>query len=151
MKTIFILISLSMTLFANGHTYLLDEYTKEIELESKIVTKIAKDILNKKIYLYIPNQKALDLKVYSKNVKLVTSCDKANFVFIKYGSTKACKKNLNSFYILTNNYKQLLKNKKFIGAFFWSKSRPNIVLIKQRLNYNNVNLPKEYNRYIEEL
>lgn len=151
MKAVLILITLTMTLFANKHTYLLDEYTKEIELESKIVTKIAKDILNQKIYLFIPNGKDLDLKVYSKNVKIVNSCDKANFVFIKYGNTKECDKNSENFYILTNNYRQLLKNKRFIGAFFWSKSRPNIVLIKQRLNYNKINLPTEYNRYIEEL
>lgn len=63
MKLFFITIFLPLILSANKYTYLLDEYQKETELEAKIVTKIAKDILvDKPIYLYIPHMQELDKK-----------------------------------------------------------------------------------------
>ncbi|NVJ53262.1 MAG: hypothetical protein HWD90_06180 [Campylobacteraceae bacterium] len=150
-KKIFIAIFLVVTLNANNYTYLLDEYKKDTELEAKIVLKIARDILTTTpVHLYIPNMKPLDYEVYSSSVKLVRTCEKANFVFVKYGKSFQCKKNKNIF-VLTNNYRQLLTNHSFIGAFFWSKSRPNIVLVKNRLSKNAIVLPKEYERYIEDL
>lgn len=138
-------------LFAKSYTYLIDEYTKEAEFEAKIVTKIAEDILiNKKLKLYIPNSKSLDKKVYSKNATLVDSCEKANFVFMKYGDANNCLKK-DKLLLLTNNYKKLITNSNYIGAFFWSKSRPNIVLIKNRLMKNNIQLSSEYDQFIEDL
>lgn len=150
-KKIFTAILFVSFLNANNYTYLLDEYQKETELEAKIVLKIARDILGSTpINLYIPNMKELDNKVYSSKVKIVRTCEKANFVFVKYSKSFQCQKNKKLF-VLTNNYKQLLSNNSFIGAFFWSKSRPNIVLVKNRLTKKSIALPKEYDRYIEDL
>jgi hypothetical protein len=36
------------------------------------------------------------------------------------------------------------------GAFFWSKSRPNIVLVKQRLAQQGVVVPQKYEQFVEE-
>ena len=138
-------------LYAKSYTYLVDEYTKEAEFEAKIVTKIAKDILSdKQLKLYIPNSKSLDKKIYSKNSIFVESCDQANFVFVKYEDPKTCSKK-NTPLLLTNNYKKLVKSSNYIGAFFWSKSRPNIVLIKKRLLKHNIKLSSEYDQFIEDL
>ena len=137
---------------ANDYIYLLDEYEKETQLEAKIVVNIARDILDKKVVnLYIPNAKKLDLKIYSSMIKLVDSCAKANFIFAKYNKGFQCNKNINIPYSITNNYKRLLTNKNYLGAFFWSKSRPNIVLVKERLLSKRIHLPKEYNRFIEDI
>ncbi|RXJ89286.1 hypothetical protein CRV01_08915 [Arcobacter sp. CECT 8983] len=147
----FIATFLVVSLSANNYTYLLDEYKKDTELEAKIVLKIARDILKTNpVHLYIPNMKPLDSKVYSSEVRLVNTCEKANFVFVKYSKSFQCEKNKKLF-VLTNNYRQLLSNHSFIGAFFWSKSRPNIVLVKSRLTQKAIILPKEYERYIEDL
>ncbi|RXK04481.1 hypothetical protein [Halarcobacter bivalviorum] len=152
MKLFFITIFLPLILSANKYTYLLDEYQKETELEAKIVTKIAKDILvDKPIYLYIPHMQELDKKIYSLSVKIVQNCNKANFIFVKYSKPYPCEKKQNPHYLLTNNYKQLLSNSNFLGAFFWSKSRPNIVLIRERLKQKKVKLSEEYERYIEDI
>lgn len=130
----------------------MDEYTKEAEFEAKIVTKIAKDILHDdSIKLYIPDSKSLDKKIYSEKTILVDSCEKANFVFIKYGKESECHKQKDDQYLLTNNYRKLITNKNYLGAFFWSKSRPNIVLIKKRLIKNNIQLSSEYDQFIEDL
>jgi len=149
-----ILLSISLfilSLYGQNYTYLIDEYDKVIDLEAKIITKIAKDITkNEKINLYIPDIRQIDEKVYSTKLNIVNSCKKADFIFVKYDDKNLKCKNINNKYFFTNNYKKLLNNKKYLGAFFWSKSRPNIVLIKGRLVKNNINLKKEYNKFVED-
>ena len=141
----------SLSLFADNYTYLVNEYTKETQLEAKIVIKIAKDIFkNKPIKLFIPDIKDLDKTVYSKEAILVQSCQEADFVFKKYAKEYTCESTKNKPYLLTNNYKQLLVDKSYFGAFFWSKSRPNIVFIKDRLVQWNIDLPNEYRQFIED-
>ena len=151
MKKILLILLLNFTINAQDYTYLIDEYDKVVDLEAKIVIKIANDIIKKeKIKLYIPNIKDIDRKVYSKKVLIVDSCNEANFIFVKYkANLKGCS-NISKKLIFTNNYKKLLKNKKYIGAFFWSKSRPNIIFIKDRLAKNKIALSNEYKQFIEE-
>lgn len=146
------LVSLPLILCGKSYTYLIGKYTKVTELEAKIVIKIAQDMLpDQKINLYIPNSKDIDKQIYSKNIHLVKTCAQANFIFAKYGDAAQCKNSKNQGYILTNNYKKLIHDPEFLGAFFWSKSRPNIVLIKNRLTQKNIQLPKEYNQFIEDI
>ncbi len=150
MRYLLILFILFTTLYSKNYTYLVDKYTKETELEAKIITKIAKDILhNKEIKLYIPNMKPMDKEIYSRDINVVDSCEKANFVFIKSNSEIDCP-NGTKVYFFTNNYRKLIKNENYIGAFFWSKSRPNIVFVENRLSKNNINLPKEYEQFVED-
>lgn len=145
-----ILLFISTLQAGQTYTYLIDEYDKVIDLEAKIISKIAKDILkNKEVNLYIPDIKQIDEKVYSTKLHIVDNCENADFVFIKYKTDITCK-NLHNKYFFTNNYQKLLKDNKFLGAFFWSKSRPNIVLIKSRLSQNHIDLSKEYNQFIED-
>lgn len=140
-----------VTLYAQNYTYLIDEYDKVIDLEAKIVSKIAKDITKEqRINLYIPDIKNIDKKVYASKFNIVNDCNSANFIFIKYGEDKLKCGNIDNKYFFTNNYKKLLHNKKFLGAFFWSKSRPNIVFIKDRLSQKDVKLSNEYNKFVED-
>jgi hypothetical protein len=128
MKYLLIFLILITTSYSQNYTYLVDKYTKETELEAKIIIKIAKDILhNKEIKLYIPNMKPMDKEIYSRDINVVDNCEKANFVFIKSNSKIDCP-NGTKVYFFTNNYRKLIKNKNYIGAFFWSKSRPNGVV-----------------------
>ncbi|XPV67816.1 MAG: hypothetical protein ACNI25_10880 [Halarcobacter sp.] len=152
MKFLFLTPLLTFMLYAQNYTYLIDEYDKVIDLEAKIISKIANDIVkNGEINLYIPNIKNLDKKIYSTKFNLVDSCKKANFVFIKNKDDLDNCKNMNNKHFFTNNYKILINDHRYIGAFFWSKSRPNIVLIKNRLNKKNIQLSKEYAQFIEDL
>lgn len=151
LKKLILIFFIPLHLLASNYTYLIDEYTKETELEAKIVTKIAKDILmNKPVKLYIPQKKQLDQKIYSKSTLLVNSCKEANFIFVKYHDPVFCSDKKANQYLLTNNYKKLISDPSYFGAFFWSKSRPNIVLIKQRLIKNNIRLSSEYDQFIED-
>jgi len=146
---LFILLS-TIILKGQNYTYLVEKYDKVIDLEADIISKIAKDTLkNSKTKIYIPDIRPLEEKVYSSKLKVVKDCKDANFVFIKdRSSIDNCKDNKNAIFF-TNNYKRLLSNKKYIGAFFWSKSRPNIVFIRERLAHKNIKLSKGYDNFIE--
>lgn len=136
--------------YANQYVFFPNENNKEIELEAKLIAKIAKASAKEDVRVFIPNITKQEREVYSHYLKLVQECKDADFVFDKEGVVKkSCKDSKKLFF--TNNYKRLLGNDLYYGAFFWNKSRPNIVFIKQRLEQNKVVLSKEYTQYIEEL
>jgi len=151
MKIIILIFTILSFVNAQSYTFLLKKYNKQIELESKIVFNIADSIIKEKIKLFIPQITKQEIDVYSKLFLLEAHCEKANFIFVKNDIDD---KNLcighNKIYF-TNNYNRLLSSEKYIGAFFWSKSRPNIVFIKDRMLRKNITLPVSYKQFIEDL
>ncbi|RXJ83504.1 hypothetical protein [Arcobacter sp. CECT 8985] len=151
MKTLLLLISLTSLLMSQQYTFLVDKYNKAIDLESQIISKIAHLSIKKDdIKLYIPKATKIEKKIYSKHFTLVNNCKKADFVYVKkdFDFSSKCKHSKALFF--TNNYRKLLSDKSFIGAFFWSKSRPNIVFIKNRLGNKKIKLPNSYNKFVED-
>lgn len=136
-------------IFADQYTFLLDEYDKEMELEAKILSQIAKDGIKTPITLFIPDITKSEKKVYGKFFSISENCKDANLIFVNknYEHNFAMCEG----YFFTNNYKKLIADERFFGALFWSKSRPNIIFIKKRLKAQKITLPENYNRYIEEL
>lgn len=150
MKAIIILLALFSFSYSNQYVFLLDKNYKEIELEAKIIAKIATASLKERAKIYIPNISKQEQKIYSKYFNLVLDCKSANFIFDKKGRLDPQCKNVKKLFF-TSNYKRLILNDKYYGAFFWNKSRPNIVFVKQRLKNSNIVLSDEYAQYIEEL
>ena len=151
----FIFLIFSFIQFLNSsenYTFLVKEYNKEIELEAKIISNIAQNlkISQNKAFLYIPQISETEKNIYSEFFNIANSCDEADFIFVKdeKADKQLCNGNHKIFF--TNNYDSLLKNKQFIGAFFWSKSRPNVIFVKDRLISNNIQLPEMYNKFVEE-
>ena len=136
--------------YAQNYTFLLNKYDKELELESKIIAKIMNSTVKNDPVLFIPEVKESEKYIYSKIVTLGKTCNTSNFIFIKRESDSSTCKEKHKFYF-TNNYKKLLSDEKFFGAFFWSKSRPNIVFIKNRLEKNNITLPNSYLQFVEDI
>ena len=150
MKILILLLTICSVAFSDQYVFLVNKYDKEIEYEAKIILKIATSSLAKEIKLFIPDISEQEKKIYSEYFNLTKNCETANFIFDNKGTlTNDCKKQNKLFF--TNNYKKLMANEKYYGAFFWSKSRPNIVFIKQRLEANSVLLSKEYLKYIEDI
>jgi len=151
MKYLIIYILLFTFSHAQNYTFLVNKYDKEMELESKIIQKIAGTTISSKPILYIPEMTEKEKSIYSQRFKLAKSCKESNFIFVKKDiSEQDLCMNENKLYF-TNNYKKLLSNSRYFGAFFWSKSRPNIVFIKNRLLKYNITLPKSYTQFIEDL
>jgi len=151
MRIVFFLFFLISFLYPEQYTFLVKKYDKEIELEAKIIDTIAMSLMDSKTKLYIPQITEVERLIYSKIFQLEKTCTTANFIFVKNNidSEDLCR-NSNKIYF-TNNYQKLLVHEEYLGAFFWSKSRPNIVFIKNRLSQRNIVLSKEYSQFIEDL
>ncbi len=151
MKVLVLLFTIISFALSSQYTFLVNKYNKEIELEAKIISNIASIISKKEeIRLYIPNISDDEKAICSKFFKLSETCESSNFVFIKKVSKSLPPCSGKNKYFFTNNYKKLLNNEKFFGAFFWTKSRPNIVFIKNRLESKKIFLPKSYQKFIED-
>jgi hypothetical protein len=50
--------------------------------------------------------------------------------------------------IFTTNYRILRQNSDIIGAFYWSKGRPQIIFIRPRLEKKKITLPDNFKKYI---
>ncbi|WP_428023794.1 hypothetical protein [Arcobacter sp.] len=151
MKIFILLITIiSFGISSHQYTFLVNEYDKEINLEAKIISNIAKNSIKDEIKLFIPNISLIEKKVYSKYFTLTEKCEDSNFIFVKKSADNEKLCSISNKLFFTNNYKKLLSDKKFFGAFFWNKSRPNIVFIKARLNKKHINLPKDFEQFIED-
>lgn len=152
MNRLLLLLMLASLSLAENYTFLVNKYDKEMELEAEILSKIATASSKKPVTLYIPDISHAEAKVYGRFFSLTPDCNTATFVFINKATATAeasCDSSGKLFF--TNNYRRLLADEKFFGAFFWAKSRPNIVFLQHRLLQHNITLPKTYSRYIEEL
>jgi len=149
MKTFFFIFTLWSLSYAEHYTFLVEPYTKEVELEAKIIYEIATASLDENIVLFIPNISPLEEKVYANYFTLTKDCERANFIFInKKEEIIECSSDKKTLFF-TNNYRKFLSNKKFFGALFWNKSRPNIVFSHQRLEEKSINLPQTFQQFIE--
>ena len=146
---ILLLILISIGFSSSQYTFLVNEYDKEINLEAKIISNIAKNSIKDEIKLFIPNISLIEKKVYSKYFILSERCEDSNFIFVKKSTDNENLCSISNKLFFTNNYKKLLSDKKFFGAFFWNKSRPNIVFIKRRLEEKSIKLPKNYDQFVE--
>ncbi len=113
----------------------------------QILSSVAHALVHKKyINVCIDDKNLENLKGYSKTLKFV-SCDKADIVFTAEdsGMDKKCKTNI----IFSTSYYLYSHSSVMTGAFFWQKGRPNIIFRKKQLKYLGINLPKNFNKYIE--
>jgi hypothetical protein len=149
MKILLILFTF-FTLGFSEHVFMLDRYDKEIELEAKMIYKIAKDVIKKGVKIHIPDISKKEKEVYSKYFTLTQDCSTANFIFDKKGYvSRECISDSKVYF--TNNYRRFISNSRYFGAFFWNKSRPNIVFAKKRIEQKDIKLPYEYKKYIEDI
>lgn len=139
--------------FASQYTFLVNKYDKEIELESQIMSNITSALKKDDIKLFIPRITDMERIIYSNSFKLVDACIDANFVFVKreFEIDSSCEDKIGNKLFFTNNYQKLLYTDKYIGAFFWNKSRPNIIFIKDRLVKQNIKLADDYEKFIEDI
>lgn len=150
MKTLILLFTLLSFSYCEQYTFLVNKYDKEVELEAEIIFSIASSSLDKDIKLFIPEISNSEKEIYSKIFTLADSCSNANFIFVKKSmNISSCKSDKKIFF--TNNYQRLLENNNYFGAFFWNKSRPNIIFIKNRLSQQNIKLPVDYEKFIEDI
>lgn len=150
MRTLLIFFIFITFSWAEQYTFLVNKYDKEVELEAKIISKMAQAFSAEKIKIYVPEISSNEKKIYEIFFTVANTCQEANVVFVKkhVDIDTLCSEKDKFFF--TNNYQKLLADNRYYGAFFWNKSRPNIVFIKQRLENSNITLPADYQQFIED-
>ncbi|RLJ70864.1 hypothetical protein BCF55_1149 [Hydrogenivirga caldilitoris] len=123
------------------------------ELEVKILEKLFKDMLQRKEVnvLVLGDRKESyerNIREYSDKLRTVESCKEANILLIA-GDTKSIPEECLNKPIFSTKKENINLFKNCLGAFYWKKGRPNIILIKERLEERGIRLPSEYERFIE--
>ena len=130
MKTIYIIIAFSTYLFANSY---------EIKLYETIFTKL----FNKPvIYLFVDKNKE-EFK-NSKVLKIVNNCKEADIILLYKLEDLQCKNKP----IFVTNYIDFISSNA-IGAFYWRKGRPQLILNKKSIDSYNLHLDKSLLKYVK--
>lgn len=116
-------------------------------LASAIFNRIIRAITAKrvpKVYLHRGNEA---LVYYPGRLQLVKRCDRAEVVVLSTlkGLPASCKGK-----ILFGTRYMHLANPQVIGAFFWQKGRPNILFYRNRLKAREIDLGRDFDKYIEQ-
>ena len=138
MKNLFLILLLSISLYANN----LDAIKANIVLElGHIITH------NKVIKVY--NTDPYFDNIFKENAQLQKVMDykKADLILTSQSLIFPKNSGLN---IISTNYRDYKKYKqKDLGAFFWQKGRPNILLNRHILESRNIKVQTIYHKYLD--
>lgn len=141
MKKFILLLLLSLSLFSSNTTLL----------------SVEKQIIKKILYAVVPDKKIINVYFQGSNIPdsikknkvihIVKDYKKADVIIVEQ---KNCKQNKNLHKpIIVLDYNLLSKCPNAIGAYFWQKGRPNIVMIEPRVKKEGIKLPDEFKIYLE--
>lgn len=149
MKFLLIYLFFTLLLMAQESPFSLRKKDTTGELEAKIVTQIAADVLYKNVTIYVSGETKDFIPFCVENIKITKNCQEANFIFISKQSDSELCENKKAIHF-TDNRELFSKNKEFVGLFQWLKGRPNITFSSSRILTKQLTLPKSYEQFIEE-
>jgi len=121
-------------------------------IKAKIIGKVATSLLDVSVVFIYTDDPAYE-KIFEEEENLIetSSCSDADMVLSsrleEYRSI--CPPTSQRLYFATS-YEDYLKNRDAaVGAFFWQKGRPNLILNEKRLKELKIRLPSEFDNYIE--
>jgi len=152
-----IAVTVFFILITVAHGLLLDEsFEEERELEVRIIEKVLTDLLNKrKVSIYVIGSKKEEflksVRRFSERLEPAMDCKKGEVLFIAGIYKKQLPKECRNKLIFGSRREYIYRYSNSIGSFYWRKGRPNLTIIKERLEKWKVKLPKEYDQFIESL
>ncbi len=121
-------------------------------VKAKIIGKVATSLLDVGVVFIYTDDPAYE-NIFEKEENLIEtkSCRDADMVLSsrleEYRST--CPSTAQRLYFATS-YSDYMKNRDAaVGAFFWQKGRPNLILSEKKLKELKIRLPSEFDNYIE--
>jgi len=129
------------------------EYSAPEELEVKILEKLFLDLLKKeKVKVFVVGDRGeryrRNVKKFAKKLSIVSSCKEADITLIA-GFVERIPKDCLKGLLFSTKKEHIFKFKNCLGALYWKKGRPNLVLIREKLEKHGIELPSEYERFIE--
>ena len=141
MKKILIsLIFLTLTLLATDRSQKI-----KIQILEKVFSEINP---NKNIKIWCDDKDILSSLKTSPHITKVSTCENSNIIILQ--NKKNLKKECLKKDIFVLNYNLLSEIPNSFGSLFWKKGRPNIVLLKPRINKKRIKISKELEPYLEE-
>ena len=122
------------------------------ELRVQILGALAHTVTTKDIpFVYLDDQNFKNFNTKKYGFMLVQQCDRADVIFTDdvTALVKKCPqiKNKKLFALSYKDY--AAHENQAIGAFFWQKGRPNIILNKKLLQHYDIKLSQRYEKYVE--
>jgi len=151
MRVIIFLLLLASLGFSIG---LFERREDPAQLEVRIIEKILTDMAGKervRVVLLGEGKEETERKIrrFSDKLRLVKRCGEAD-VLLLTGRVRI-KGECRTKPAFSLDRRLLMKWENCVGAFYWKKGRPNIIFLKERLRKLRIDLPSEYNRFIESL
>jgi tRNA(Phe) wybutosine-synthesizing methylase Tyw3 len=118
-------------------------------IKTQILEKIISEIsIDKEIKIWSDNKNILSTLKEKNNFNTTSSCVESSIVILqdKDNLTNDCNKK----HIFVLNYKLLSEIPQSFGALFWKKGRPNIVIIKSRINNQVISVTNDLKPYLED-
>ncbi|HIE34887.1 MAG TPA: hypothetical protein EYP79_01650 [Campylobacterales bacterium] len=117
------------------------------EIENRIYKEILLSLYNEKKEIKVWSNNKNLIKIEPKRIILVKDPKEADILILnKYENINIEKPIFVTKYHLLKRYKKIA-----IGGFYWQKGRPNIVFLKSNLKKFNINLPKQFHIFVEDL
>jgi len=123
------------------------EYTSSDELEVKVIERLLMDITHKQVVkVFVFGYNTLNIRRYTRHISIVNDCREAEVVIMgidNEGIINKCrgKPLIVSDRRLFDKYRDII-----IGAFYWRKGRPHLLLIED--NLKDISLPSDYRPYM---
>lgn len=122
------------------------------KLEIQIIEKILTDMMGRedvRVVLLGRGSEGAEEKIYkySKRLIIVRNCAEADVLLLTGAVELEGECRVKPAFSLDRKSLKNLDN--CVGAFYWKKGRPNIIFLRERLIRLKINLPSEYNRFIE--
>jgi len=138
--TLFLTLLLTLSSFASDSS---------LDLEVKILEKIISEIfINKEKIIWSDNKELCTAIRKKELIKTTPECKKATIMVLK--DIKNLSKECANSVIFVLDYELLSKVPKSFGAFFWKKGRPNVVILKSRLNSLSIQASNDLDPYLED-
>ncbi len=141
MKNLIYLILFSLSVYASqqGDNFL---------IEKKIMIKIAHAVVpDKRVIKICLQDTKFPVSIYKENFTIVQDCKMADLIILGNNNNQNYSNKDKPIIVL--DYNLLKRYPEAIGAFYWQKGRPNIVMIAPRIKKIGIKLPFEFKRYVE--
>jgi hypothetical protein len=117
----------------------------KIQILEKVISEIS---INKEMKIWSDNKDILTHLKEPNKLNTTQSCKDANIIILedKKSLTIECA----SKHIFVLNYQLLSDIPQSFGALFWKKGRPNIVILKSRINAQSIEVSNDLKPYLED-
>lgn len=127
--------------------FIINSFGSENNYELKLYEKILPSIFKKNLLVYA-DKKSKEILIYSNVLELTISCIHADILIGKdfENLPQVCEHKP----VFSTNYRNFMKNKNSIGAFYWRKGRPQIKFRLDTLRKYDLTLPESLMEFVYE-